>query len=124
MFRVTLPTPAFGWAGHPAQRYPPTVRGPIASCRGGAAWRDTDATKLERTSTDGRWQVMAMAFFGKRQAKSARSTVRCGNCGGTTLGLGYVDRVACSVLHTCESCGYRWRDRLVDVADRELAARR
>ena len=67
---------------------------------------------------------MAMGLFGKRQAKATRSTVRCPKCGSGALGLGYVDRVACTVLHTCDSCDHRWRDDLIDLADRQLAARR
>ena len=67
---------------------------------------------------------MAMGLFGKRQAKATRSTVRCPKCGSGALGLGYVDRVACTVLHTCDSCDHRWRYDLIDLADRQLAARR
>lgn len=70
-------------------------------------------------------QVMTMGLFGKRKPKAnTRSTVRCPECGSGTIGLGYVDRVTCTVLHTCGSCDHRWRDGLVDLADRQLAARR
>ncbi len=51
------------------------------------------------------------------------ASVTCPACGGNDLGLGYVDRVACTVLHTCHSCGERWRDHLIDLATSELAQR-
>ena len=54
---------------------------------------------------------------------SRRSTLICPRCHGGDLALGYVDRVNLSVLHRCHSCGYRWRDDLVDLADHELHRR-
>jgi transcription elongation factor Elf1 len=47
----------------------------------------------------------------------------CPTCEGNDLGLGYVDRVTCTVLHGCNTCGDRWRDHLVDLADSQLAQR-
>ena len=67
-----------------------------------------------------------MGLFGKRHDKTTKASpnrVTCPRCGSAALGLGYVDRVACTVLHTCEGCGHRWRDDLIDLADRQLAAR-
>ncbi|MGI9623388.1 MAG: hypothetical protein ACR2PK_11170 [Acidimicrobiales bacterium] len=62
-----------------------------------------------------------MGILKKRNGTSGPT---CPDCGGSQLGLGYVDRVGCTVLHTCEACGGRWRDDLIDLADLELAARR
>ena len=70
-----------------------------------------------------------MGIFRKsRSAGSAGRTkapkgVACPRCQSRHLGLGYVDRVNCTVLHRCEACGARWRDDLIDLADRELATR-
>ena len=65
-----------------------------------------------------------MGLFKKRTDPKSNSKVTCPECGSTQLALGYVDRVSCTVLHACESCGTRWRDDLIDLADRTLAARR
>ncbi len=67
-----------------------------------------------------------MGIFSSRTRRAIRRTSRgivCPRCGNTQVGLGYVDRVKCVVLHTCDACGARWRDDLIDLADSELAAR-
>lgn len=58
-----------------------------------------------------------MTIFKRRLRKS---TLVCPACGGTHLGLGYVDRVRCTVLHSCGDCGERWHDQLIDLADEQL----
>lgn len=62
-----------------------------------------------------------MGMFRKR---SRRSTLKCPQCGGDHLGLGYLDRVRCTVLHSCADCAYSWRDHYIDLAERQLEAAR
>ncbi len=62
-----------------------------------------------------------MRIFKSRHVE--RSGVVCPVCNSQNVGLGYVDRVACEVLHACSDCGMRWRDDLIDLADEQLAAR-
>jgi hypothetical protein len=63
-----------------------------------------------------------MGIFKKSNSQSS-SGIECPKCSSRGLGLGYVDRVACTVLHCCERCGNRWRDQLIDLVDQELARR-
>ncbi len=65
-----------------------------------------------------------MGLFKQSSRNTPRkSSVECPECGSKHLGLGYVDRVARTVLHGCDNCGARWRDHLIDLADKQLAAR-
>lgn len=59
----------------------------------------------------------------KRQAGYTPG-LQCPACRGTKLGLGYVDRVRCTVLHSCGDCGVQWRDDFIDLAERQLAEAR
>ncbi len=59
----------------------------------------------------------------KRTGRRASAALACPVCGNRQVGLGYVDRVKCVVLHACDRCGARWRDDLIDLASSELAAR-
>lgn len=62
-----------------------------------------------------------MGIFKGRKTQSGPT---CPTCGSSQLGLGYVDRVSCTVLHSCGTCDARWRDDLIDLAEVELSARR
>lgn len=65
-----------------------------------------------------------MGIFKKSNGRSKSSRgVQCPKCSSRELALGYVDRVACTVLHNCDNCSHRWRDNLIDLADQQLARR-
>jgi len=58
-----------------------------------------------------------------RRRDHKRSGVACPACSSHEVGLGYIDRVKCTVLHACRDCGNRWHDDLIDLADSQLATR-
>lgn len=62
-----------------------------------------------------------MGVFKSRNVE--HSGVACPVRNSRNVGLGFVDRVACKVLHACSDCGLRWRDGLIDLADEQLAER-
>ena len=48
-----------------------------------------------------------MGIFKGRKTQSGPT---CPTCGSSQLGLGYVDRVSCTVLHTCGEPGGKTRE--------------
>ena len=71
-------------------------------------------------------EASGMGIFDKKPKPPKAKRVSgpsCPSCQSRNLGLGYVDRVNCTVLHSCNACQHRWRDDLIDLASNELSQR-
>ena len=81
----------------------------------------------ENPNPSGGSEAADMGLFDKKPKAKAKtkklSGPVCPRCQSRNLGLGYVDRVNCTVLHSCNACQHRWRDDLIDLASSELSQR-